>query len=74
MNDAEIEKLSFNCAFTRFQKGDAVIRQGTLSTNVAYLRKGLVKIHIAGPYYEQIVRVVKAPGYLGLPTTRCWPA
>ncbi|MBA7551727.1 hypothetical protein ES705_44275 [subsurface metagenome] len=29
----------------------------------------MAKIHIAGPYYEQIVRIVKAPSYLALPTT-----
>jgi CRP-like cAMP-binding protein len=69
LTEAEIEKLSFNCALTSFNKGEVLIRQGTFSTNVAYLRKGLVKIHIAGPYYEQIVKIVKAPGYLGLPTT-----
>lgn len=65
----EIEKLSFNCALVKFNKGDSLIRQGTFSTNVAYLRSGLAKVHIAGPYHEQIVRIVKAPGYLGLPTT-----
>ncbi len=69
LTEKEIETHSFNCALTGFKKGDAIIRQGMLSTNVAYLRKGLVKIHIAGPYCEQIVRIVKAPGYLGLPTT-----
>jgi len=69
LNDDEIDKLSFNCAFVKLRKGDSLIKQGTFSTNVAYLRSGLVKLHIAGPYYEQIVRIVKAPGYLGLPTT-----
>ncbi len=69
LKEEEIEKLAFNCALTKFKKGDLVIKQGMFSTNVAYLRKGLVKIHIAGPYYEQIVRMVKSPGYLGLPTT-----
>jgi CRP-like cAMP-binding protein len=69
LSDEEIEKLSFNCALIKFSKGDPVIKQGTFSTNVAYLRRGLVKIHIAGPYHEQIVRIIKAPGYLGLPTT-----
>lgn len=29
----------------------------------------MAKIHIEGPYHEQIVRIVKAPSYLGLPTT-----
>ena len=69
LTDEEIEKLAFNCALVKFGKGDSVIKQGMFSTNVAYLRRGLVKLHIAGPYYEQIVRFVKAPGYLGLPTT-----
>jgi len=69
LNDEQIEKLSFNCALVKFHKGDSVIKQGTFSTNVAYLRSGLAKIHIAGPYHEQIVRIVMAPSYLGLPTT-----
>lgn len=69
LNDEEIERLSFNCALVSFKKGDPLIKQGTFSTNVAYLRSGLAKIHIAGPYHEQIVRIVKAQTYLGLPTT-----
>lgn len=69
LNAEEIEKLTFNCALASFRKGDSLIKQGTFSTNVAYLRSGLVKIHIAGPYHEQIVRFVKPPSYLGLPTT-----
>lgn len=69
LNDEEIERLSFNCALVNFKKGDPLIKQGTFSTNVAYLRSGLAKIHIAGPYHEQIVRIVKAQTYLGLPTT-----
>lgn len=69
LNDEEIEKLSFNCALVKFHKGDQLIKQGSFSSNVAYLRTGLAKIHIEGPYHEQIVRIVKAPSYLGLPTT-----
>lgn len=69
LNDAETEKLSVNCALVNFSKGDVLIKQGIFSTNVAYLRTGLAKVHIAGPYHEQIVRIVKAPSYLGLPTT-----
>jgi CRP-like cAMP-binding protein len=69
LSPEEIEKLSFSCASVKLHKGDSLIRQGTFSTNVAYLRSGLAKIHITGPYHEQIVRIVKAPCYLGLPTT-----
>lgn len=69
LSDEETEKLSSNCALVKFLKGDQVIKQGTFSTNIAYLRRGLVIINIEGPYHEQIVRIVKAPDYLGLPTT-----
>ncbi len=69
LKDDEISQLSFNCTMVQFQKGDSIIRQGNFSTNVAYLRKGLAKVHITGPYHEQIVRVVNAPCYLGVPTT-----
>ncbi len=69
LKDMETDALSFNCALTSFKKGDVLIKQGMLSTNVVYLRSGLTKLHIEGPYGDQIVRIVKAPGYLGLPTT-----
>lgn len=53
----------------QFSKGDSIIKQGMFSTNIVYLRSGLAKIHLAGPSQEQIVRLVKAPSYLGLPTS-----
>lgn len=62
-------RLGENHLVLRFQRGDTIVKQGTYSTNVVFLRKGVVKLHLAGPHYEQIVRLVKAPTYLGLPTT-----
>jgi CRP-like cAMP-binding protein len=67
--DDELEKLSLNCALVKLNKGESVVKQGTLSTNVVYLRKGLAMVHMTGPYHEQIVRFAKAPTYLALPTT-----
>lgn len=67
--DDELELLTCNHLKVNFKKGEPVIRQGHFSSNVIYLRKGLAKIHIHGPYYEQIIKIVKAPRYLGLPTT-----
>lgn len=69
LKNNSFEDLNNNHAVVCFSKGDAIIKQGTFSTNVVFLRKGLVKLHIAGPHHEQIVRLVKAPSYLGLPTT-----
>jgi len=67
--DESFEQLSENHLVLKFKKGDTIIKQGMYSTNVVFLRTGLAKIHLAGPYHEQIVKLIKAPSYLGLPTT-----
>lgn len=69
LSECSLEQLTTNHLELRLKKGDAIIKQGTYSTNVIFLRTGLAKIHIAGPYSEQIVKMVNAPSYLGLPTT-----
>ncbi len=69
LTEEEEELLSCNHLMVSFKKGESVIKQGHLSSNIAYLRKGLAKLHIKGPYYEQTIKIVKAPRYLGLPTT-----
>ncbi len=69
LDEDHLSSLSCNNVMVKFKKGDLLIKQGAFSTNVAYLRSGLVKIHISGPYYEQIVKISKATRFLGLPTT-----
>lgn len=69
LSNSNFEELELNHAVVKFSKGDSIIKQGTYSTNVVFLRTGLVKIHLTGPYSEQIVKLVNAPSYLGLPTT-----
>ena len=69
LNEYSIEQLNNNHVAVSFVKGDSIIKQGTYSTNVAFLRTGLAKMHLTGPSHEQITRLVKAPSYLGLPTT-----
>src|SRR5690554_132507 len=69
LKDCQMEMLGGHHAVVKFRKGDPVIKQGEFSTNVIFLRKGMAKVHITGPSREQIVRLVKAPTYLGLPTT-----
>ena len=49
--------------------GDNIIKQDALSTNVVYVKSGLVKIHIKGPTKERIMKITKAPAYLCLPST-----
>lgn len=69
LKSCQLESLEKNHAVVNFKKGTSIIKQGMFSTNVVFLRTGMVKIHITGPHDEQIVRLAKAPTYLGLPTT-----
>ena len=69
LNECSLNLLTSNHLELSLKKGESIIKQGTYSTNVVFIRTGLVKIHLAGPYNEQIVKLVNAPSYLGLPTT-----
>ena len=69
LNDTEFEILENNSVQVNFKKGEIIIKQNALSLNVAYLRTGIVKLHLQGPTREKILRIVKAPAYIGIPTT-----
>lgn len=69
LNVSELEKLDDSCVQVVFKASDTIFKQGALSSNIIYLSSGLVKIVIDGPNREQILKVVKAPCYLGIPTT-----
>jgi len=69
LTQSELAELSLNCITVKFAKGANIIKQGTYSTNIAFLKSGIIKIHITGPYHEQIVRILKAPTYVGLQNT-----
>lgn len=69
LNSEEFKILETNSAQVNFKKGEIIFKQGALSLNVAYLRTGIVKLHMQGPSRQKILRIVKAPSYLGIPTT-----
>jgi len=69
LSQTEIEILEKNCTEAHFRKGDIIFKQNAFSSNIIYLNRGLAKIHIEGPKNDQIIKVVKAPSYLGIPTT-----
>ena len=69
LNDCELDLLGNNCAQSAFNNGDIIIKQDSFSTNIAYVKSGLVKIHIKGSIKEMIMRIVKAPAYLCLPSS-----
>jgi len=69
LNNQELTELDDSCVQVNFKPEDTLFKQGALSSNIIYLSKGLVKIVIDGPNREQILKVSKAPCYLGIPTT-----
>lgn len=69
LTDVEIGILGNNCAQVHFKTGDIIIKQAAFSTNVVYIKSGLVKIHIKGSFRERIMKITKAPAYLCLPST-----
>ncbi len=68
LSDKEICILGENCAETHYNPGDIIIKQDAHSTNVVYLKSGLVKIHIDGIIKDKIIKITKAPAYLCLPS------
>ncbi|MEN8123779.1 MAG: Crp/Fnr family transcriptional regulator [Bacteroidota bacterium] len=69
LDQKELERLGHNCNQVVFQKGDKILIQDALSYNIAFIKEGLVKVHAMGPEKEQILKIVKGPSYLGIPTT-----
>jgi CRP-like cAMP-binding protein len=69
LNADELGVLENNSVEVSFKKGEIIFKQNALSLNVAYLRTGIVKLHMHGPSKEKILKIVKAPTYLGIPTT-----
>jgi len=70
LNDEQMSTLGNNCAEVYFKKGDIIFKQDSFSLNIGYLKTGLVKLHMRGlAGKEQIIKIAKAPTYLGIPTT-----
>jgi CRP-like cAMP-binding protein len=69
LTNEEFDVLDKNSVEVAFKKGEIIIKQNALTLNVAYLKKGLVKLHLHGPSREKILKIIKAPTYIGIPTT-----
>lgn len=69
LRENELHILGQGCVQTEFKKGETIFKQNALSSNIIYLQTGLVKLMIDGTHRTQILRIKKAPCYLGLPTT-----
>ncbi|MCK9290977.1 MAG: Crp/Fnr family transcriptional regulator [Bacteroidales bacterium] len=68
LDTTEITLLEKNCAESVFKKNAIIFQQGSLTSHIAYIRSGLVKIHKRGPSRDQILKIVKPLRFIGIPT------
>ena len=67
LDKKEIEMLCNNHAEVNFKKREIIIKQGALTTNVVYLKSGLVKEHMTGPNKkEEILKIIRSPFFFGI--------
>ena len=65
----QLNILNSNCARISFRKGENIIKQGAFTTNIVYIKSGLVKEHMKGPNgKDEIMKITKAPAYIGVPS------
>jgi CRP-like cAMP-binding protein len=65
----ELDQVNENSREAEFRKGDIIIHEGSLNSNIIYLKSGLVKEYVkATNEKEQILQIVKKYSYLGLPS------
>ncbi len=64
----ELEILCKNSIEVSFQKGERIIKQGTFTQNVIFIKSGIVKIHLKGPIKkDEILKIIKGPVFAGVP-------
>ena len=65
----ELDIVNENSREAEFRKGDIIIHEGSLNSNIIYLKSGLVKEYSrTSGEKEQILQIVKKFSYLGLPS------
>lgn len=69
LRPTELEQISKNSKETSFRKGDILVQAGSMTSNIIYLKSGLVKEYVTNASdREQILQIVKKYTYLGLPS------
>jgi len=69
LTDEELRKMTENCAEVHCKPGEHIIKEGTLSSHIAYLKCGLAKLHMTGPGgQDQILKILSQGSYIGIQT------
>ncbi len=69
LSSEDLEKMNENYAEVACHPGEYIIKEGTLSSHIAYLKNGMAKIHMTGPGgQDQILKIVTSGSYIGIQT------
>ena len=69
LDPEEIDILQYNCAEVNMRAGESIIKEGSLSSHIAYLKSGLAKIHKKGVKgTDQILKILQPGCYIGMQT------
>lgn len=68
LDDEEMEILCKNSIEIQFQKGERILKQGTFTQNVVFVKSGIIKLHLTGPTQkDEILKIEKGPMFVGVP-------
>ncbi|NQT76705.1 MAG: Crp/Fnr family transcriptional regulator [Bacteroidetes bacterium] len=68
LDNEELDVLCNNSTEIQFQKGERIIKQGTFTQNIVFVKSGIVKMHLTGPIHkDEILKISKGPLFVGVP-------
>ena len=67
LNDEEVEMLCNNSTEIQFAKGERIVKQGTFTQNIIFIKSGIIKMHLNGPIHkDEILKINKGPIFVGI--------
>jgi len=67
LNEEEMEILCSNSIEIRFHQGEKIVKEGTFTQNIVFIKSGIFKIHQVGPIKrEEILKIDKGPLFVGV--------
>jgi CRP/FNR family transcriptional regulator len=68
LSEEEIVILCNNSIEIAFNKGEKIIKQGTFTQNIVFIKSGIFKLHLSGlRNKEEILKINKGPMFVGAP-------
>lgn len=68
LKDDELDILCSSSIEIQFQKGEKIIKQGSFTQNIVFIKSGIFKFQLSGPgNKDEILKIDKGPVFVGAP-------